>query len=323
LGRINDAMNYIQILILALIQGAAELLPVSSSAHVILAAKLMGYEDTSSSDFVFMLVMLHTGTMFAVLYYFWPRWRRLLSAKSDSVPMTNHSPFTAPPSPSVGLVRGQFFKMIALATACTGVLGLGLKLFIEKVVLVKMLGREKGEVEDLFKSLPLMGAALFLVGLFIIFAGLAARRREARGLSGAKQITPRVSIWIGLVQGLCLPFRGFSRSGATISTALCAGVDRMLAEDFSFALAVVITPSVIVLELYRLLTTHHSSLTNNDTHLADLLLPGMVGMVFSFGAGLVALHILSAALEKGRWKYFGYYCILFSLVVLYAAHKGY
>ena len=296
-------MNYIQILILALIQGAAELLPVSSTAHVIFAAKLMKYEDTSSPQFVFLLVMLHTGTMFAVIYYFWPRWRRLLTGM-------DYSP----------LGPRRFFMRIALATACTGVLGLGLLFFIEKVVLVKMLGHEKGEVEDLFKSLPLMAVALLSVGIFIILSGLVATRLQARGQSGIKEITPQVSILIGLVQGLCLPFRGFSRSGATISAALCSGVDRMLAEDFSFALAVVLTPPVIVRELYRLLRSTNWS---EDTGLADLLLPGLVGMVFSFIAGLAALHVLSAALEKGRWKYFGYYCILFSLVVLYAAHKGY
>jgi undecaprenyl-diphosphatase len=291
--------NYLHVLILALIQGAAELLPVSSTAHVIFAAKLMGYENTSSPQFVFLLVMLHTGTMFAVIYYFWPRWRRLLRTTNDS-----------------HLTRGTLFKRIALATACTGVLGLGLLFLIEKVVLIKMLGHEKGEVEDLFKSLPLMAAALFSVGVFIILSGQAA----ARGRDGVREITPRVSILIGLVQGLCLPFRGFSRSGATISTALCCGMNRMLAEDFSFALAAVLTPPVIIRELYRLLRDAN---WNSDTRLADLLLPGIVGMVFSFVAGLAALHVLSAALEKGRWKYFGYYCILFSLVVLAAALKGY
>lgn len=315
--RINDAMNYIQVLILALIQGAAELLPVSSSAHVIFAAKLMDYEDKPSSPkFVFLLVMLHTGTMFAVIYYFWPRWRRLLF------------PPRLPPNPAhdslpAGVSRGQFFKMIFLATACTGVLGLGLKFFIEKVVLVKILGHQKGEVEELFESLPLMAAALFSVGIFIIVSGLIATRREARGQDGARTIKPRVAICIGLVQGLCMPFRGFSRSGATISTALCGGMDRMLAEDFSFALAVALTPPVIMLELYRVLTAHHSPLTSGDTRLADLLLPGFMGMVFSFVAGLAALHVLSAALEKGRWRYFGYYCILFSFVVIAAALAGY
>jgi len=66
-------MNFLQILILGLVQGAAELLPVSSSAHVIVAEKLMGL-DPSSPEMTFLLVMLHTGTMFAVIVYFWNSW---------------------------------------------------------------------------------------------------------------------------------------------------------------------------------------------------------------------------------------------------------
>src|ERR1700685_3488887 len=68
-------LNYFQILILALIQGACELLPVSSSAHVIAAEKLMGL-DPSSPEMTMLLVMLHTGTMFAVIVYFWKGWKR-------------------------------------------------------------------------------------------------------------------------------------------------------------------------------------------------------------------------------------------------------
>ena len=146
-----NEINYIQILILALIQGAAELLPVSSSAHVILAAKLMHLEP-KSPQFIFLLVMLHTGTMFAVIYYFWPRWRWLFSRNSSS-PRTTHD------APCPGVSRGQFLKMIVMATACTGILGLALKFFIEKVVLIGILHREKAEVEDLFESLPLISAA--------------------------------------------------------------------------------------------------------------------------------------------------------------------
>ena len=313
-------MNYIQILILAVIQGAAELLPISSSAHVILAAKLMHLKP-ESSEFVFLLVMLHTGTMFAVIYYFWPRWRWLFS--------------TAHPSPYTAMNRGQFLKMIVLAMACTGVLGLALKYFIERIVLMGMLHREKAEVEDLFESLPLIAVSLFAVGIFIIVAGLAATRRlggmlsppmpTGSGLSsgsGGESIAPllsrRTTVWIGLIQGLCLPFRGFSRSGATISMALLCGTERKLAEDFSFALAVVLTPPVIGRGLYRLLRD-----ANADTHVLDLLVPGIVGMGLSFVAGLLALKVLSAALEKGRWQYFGYYCIFASLIVLAAAIRGY
>src|SRR5476651_299389 len=69
------SMSLFQVLILSIIQGAAELLPVSSSAHVIVAETLMGLDPTAPA-MTFLLVMLHTGTMFAVIVYFWSTWRR-------------------------------------------------------------------------------------------------------------------------------------------------------------------------------------------------------------------------------------------------------
>jgi len=278
-------VSLIQIVILALIQGAAELLPVSSSAHVIIAEKLMGI-DPSAPEMTFLLVMLHTGTMFAVLYYFWPRWRKL---KTD------------------------FFKMVLLATAITGVVGLGLKKFIEKVIFGYWMGEPKGEIEHLFKNLPLMATALFSVGLLIIFADWreSRSRKRDKGIS----LAPHSSILIGLVQGLCLPFRGFSRSGATISTGLLLRIPQGLAEDFSFALAVVLTPPVIVLELHRLLKALDPSL-RAGFELGHQLFPGFLGMIFSFGSGLLALRWLSSWLEKGRWKFFGGYCLFAALGVV-------
>ena len=67
-------MDLLKILVLSIIQGAAELLPVSSSAHVIVAEKIMGLDPTAPA-MTLLLVMLHTGTMFAVIAYFWKDWR--------------------------------------------------------------------------------------------------------------------------------------------------------------------------------------------------------------------------------------------------------
>jgi len=279
-----EIVNYLQIALLALIQGAAELLPVSSSAHIITAQRIMGM-DPSQPENVFLLVMLHTGTMFAVLVYFWPRWKRLW--------------YLAPANPGDSSPRWHFLKMVVLATICTGVIGLGLKVFIEKVVL------EGGEVEVLFKRLPLIAGSLAAVGLVILAAG-----RWEKGADGP--LTSKASVWIGVIQGLCLPFRGFSRSGATISTGLFCGVSRMLAEDFSFALAVVLTPPVQVYSLYKLSKVH--ALTADTV--GNVLFPGMIGMLFSFGAGLLALRFLSSVLEHGRWKYFGYYCLAAAAFIL-------
>src|ERR1039458_8515067 len=95
-------LDYFHILILALIQGACELLPVSSSAHVIVAEKLMGL-DPSSPEMTMLLVMLHTGTMFAVIAYFWSHWKR---------------DYFGPP----GKLQA-FVLQIVLATLCTGIFG--------------------------------------------------------------------------------------------------------------------------------------------------------------------------------------------------------
>lgn len=120
------------------------------------------------------------------------------------------------------------------------------------------------------------------------------------------------------MQGLCLPFRGFSRSGATISAGLALGVARRRAEEFSFALAVVLTPAVIVKEAYRLYKEYAATTTamHSDGFL-HLMGPSMIGMAMSFLAGWVALRWLSRWLEQGRWHFFGFYCLLASLLVLW------
>jgi undecaprenyl-diphosphatase len=253
---------WLQIVVLGIVQGLAELLPVSSSAHVIIAQKFLGLDPTSP-DRTFLLVMLHTGTMFAVLLYFWKKWT----------------------------ITRDYVKQLFVATMVTGVLGLGLKEFIERVVLA---GHPKPEIELLFGKLPLIATALATVGLIILYAGV----REP-GIQPKRELTTRSAGWIGAIQGICLPFRGFSRSGATISVAMLLGIPRLRAEEFSFALAVILTPPVIVLEAHRLAEATSYHVTN--------FVPGLFGMICSFLAGLVALRILSDWLERGRWKYFGIY----------------
>ena len=279
-------MTMIQILILAAIQGAAELLPVSSSAHVIVAAKLMGLDPTTP-EMTLLLVMLHTGTMFAVICYFWKSWKEGFFAS-----------------------RRQFIaalKLIMLATILTGAVGLALKKLIERFVLGNV---PHAEIEMLFGNLGLISAALAAAGLLIVIAGLKGERPVA-----PKEIGAGESTMIGIVQGLCLPFRGFSRSGATISVGLLLGVARVKAEEFSFALAVVLTPPVIVREVLRLLKAHELSASGQGAHPAGLFLPGLIGMMLSFLAGLLALRWLSDWLEKGRWHFFGCYCLCASLLV--------
>ena len=129
-------MYFIKIFILACVQGLAELLPISSSAHVILAEKAMGLDPTAP-EMTLLLVMLHTGTMFAVLVYFWKDWREHY--------------FLDPGRSSA------FLKQIFLATLATGFLGEILKVLIEKVYLR---GSDHAEVETLFGSSQLITFSL-------------------------------------------------------------------------------------------------------------------------------------------------------------------
>jgi undecaprenyl-diphosphatase len=285
-------VNFLQILLLGLVQGAAELLPVSSSAHVIVAEKLMGL-DPSSPEMTFLLVMLHTGTMFAVVVYFWNAWREHYFS-------------------SMAGFRSVAANVV-IATIITGVIGLALQWLIEKFFLKSA---EKSEVELLFSNLPLIGGALLAAGLLIIYSGL----REEKNRRG-EDVNAARACWIGAVQGLCLPFRGFSRSGATISTGLLLGVGKRRMEEFSFALAVVLTPPVILRELLRLFKAH--SEVTQPSHLFQLAVPGLLGMISSFVAGLLALWLLSRWLETGRWKLFGYYCVVAAIVVFGLAFAGF
>jgi undecaprenyl-diphosphatase len=271
---------------------------------VIFVAKLL-HLNPSSPQFVFLLVMLHTGTMFAVLVYFWRRWLALIR----------------PPISTGSATRSwnwDFLRMVIIATIVTGAIGQGLKVLIEKVVLERMLHESKGEIEQLFEKLWLIGTALGLVGLVILTADYLEKPGQARSL------TLSCTFWIGLIQGICLPFRGFSRSGATISTGLFCGISRRLSEEFSFALAVAITPAAFYHAFTKLFRARGDELAGSWDYqsLGAMLLPGTVGMVFSFVSGLLALRLLSAVLESGHWRFFGFYCLFAAVVMLTAGHLG-
>ena len=283
-------MSLWHVVILAIIQGLTELLPVSSSAHVVVTEKLLGL-NPSSPPMTLLLVMLHTGTMFAVIVYFWSQWRSTYFQSTAAFK--------------------KFAGLVVLATILTGVVGEAIIKIIEKTA---FRGLPHAEIEDLFSHLELIAPALACAGVLILIAGILDRRNAARNSGKLDDLNPRQAGIIGTVQGLCLPFRGFSRSGATISTGLLFGIEKARAEEFSFALAVVLTPPVIGREVLRLLKAQHMN-SFTSASLMSLFYPGLLGMVLSFVAGILALRWLSNWLERGRWHFFGIYCICASLAV--------
>ena len=285
-------MTILKIILLAIVQGLAELLPVSSSAHVIVAEKLMGL-DPSAPDMTLLLVMLHTGTIFAVIAYFWRSWKDAYFSSREM--------FRA------------FLWRVLWATVLTGIIGEVLKKLIEKTI---FRGAPKDEIELLFGRLDLIAPALAAAGLLILVAGLVTKRASG---DDSRSLTFAQAGWMGIVQGLALPFRGFSRSGSTISVAMLVGAGKEHAEQFSFALAVVLTPAVVALEALRF--GKHAAAGHVD--LKTSFASSLLGMVFSFLAGLLALKWLSSWLENGRWYLFGLYCLVASGVVWWLHSKGF
>ena len=302
-------MSILKVILLAIVQGLAELLPVSSSAHVVVAEKLMGL-DPSTPQMTLLLVMLHTGTMFAVIVYFWKVWMKAYFSSSTAFK--------------------RFAVLVIWATLLTGVIGEVLKKIIEHTLFK---GAEKAEIENLFGRLDLIAPALAAAGVLILIAGIIEKRqmvqpitRPLDWLHGRVEgtVTFRQAGWMGAVQGLALPFRGFSRSGTTISAAMLVGAQKERAERFSFAMAVVLTPAVVGVEALRLVhAARDAKVAGVPLDLHGSIVSSLLGMVFSFFAGLLALKWLSSWLESGKWYLFGIYCLLFSVVVFYLHTRGF
>ena len=299
-------MSIFKIIVLAIVQGLAELLPVSSSAHVIIAEKLMGL-DVTSPKMTLLLVMLHTGTMFAVIVYFWKSWKQAYFSSRE-------------------VFKRMAGRLIA-ATFLTGIIGIAFFKIIDHTVLRDI---PHAHIEDLFGKLNWIAPALFAGGVLILVAGLLRRREDRNdpGIEKDREVTMRQSLWIGAVQGLAVPFRGFSRSGSTISTGMLTGATKRQSEVFSFALVIILTPAAIAKEALRAMHQHaHAAVATlapeSALHVQGIFLPSLIGMFFSFLAGLVALKWLSGWLENGRWYLFGIYCLFASVVVYTLYLKGF
>jgi undecaprenyl-diphosphatase len=174
-------MSLLRVVVLAVVQGVAELLPISSSAHVVVAEKLMGL-DPSSPEMTLLLVMLHTGTMLAVIWYFWKRWRQVFFQTLSAFK--------------------SFALMSVVATALTGIVGEILIKIIERTWFHNAPG---AEVEELFSHLELIAPALAAAGVLIIIAGLFEKQSPPSATGSPSGLAMNQAVLIGAVQGLCLP----------------------------------------------------------------------------------------------------------------------
>ncbi len=198
-------MTILQAIILGIIQGLTEFLPVSSSAHLVLTPYLLGWDIPAKEAFIFN-VLVQVASLVAVIAYFWTNLVTILRAWVNGIikrkPFADH--------------QARLGWFLILATIPAGIAG----------VLIKDL------VEQAFAS-PVMTAFF----LFVTAAMLAAAEYFSRQKRDLDQLNWKDSLWIGLAQAVSI-FPGISRSGATISGGMACGLKRPAAARFSFLMSI-------------------------------------------------------------------------------------
>jgi undecaprenyl-diphosphatase len=198
-------MTILQAIILGIVQGLTEFLPVSSSAHLVIIPHLLGWEIPPKEAFIFN-VLVQTASLIAVIAYFW---QELLKISSS-------------------VLRGLFQKkplvdqharlgwLIILATIPAGLIGLGIK----------------DVVEGAFGNPGIVGFFMLITaGLLVVAERMGSRKRDTEALNW------KDAIWIGFAQALAI-FPGVSRSAATITGGMSRGLERPAAARFSFLMVI-------------------------------------------------------------------------------------
>jgi undecaprenyl-diphosphatase len=265
----------LQALFMGIVQGLTEFLPVSSSGHLVVVPFLLGWNDPFLNSLGFS-VMLHLGTLVALLVYFRDDWARLIPA-------------------GLAAVRDRSFRsdpdrrLAGLLVASTIPAALAGLVFNDLI-------------EDQFREVGLVAVMLVVGGTILFAADRVGRRSRA-----IADITFPVAIGIGAAQALAL-IPGISRSGISISAGRLAGLDREAAARFAFLMATPITAGAGLFEARKLLT--------GESGVQVALEPMLVGMIAALLSGLAAIHLMLRYLRTRSLDLFVWYRFVLAAVVI-------
>ncbi|MGN1098445.1 MAG: undecaprenyl-diphosphate phosphatase [Clostridia bacterium] len=269
-------MTVIKAIILGLIQGLSEFLPISSSGHLAIAGRLMGM-DPEADNLLSFNILLHVATLVAVFIVY----------REDIFNMIK-----------------AFFSM--LGDIFTGK-GAGLeKDMYRRLVLMLIVGTLPAVVASLFFGDLIENPSLFIIGIFLIITAilLFVSERLAGGKRTLENMTFRDAIIVGCFQGLgVLP--GISRSGSTIVGGLFAKLDKNVAVRFSFLLSIPAILGALVLDL--------KNLAAGTSQMAPLPCVA-AGMLVAGVSGYFAIKFLLNIVRKSKLSVFSVYCTIAGIV---------
>ncbi|MEW6616237.1 MAG: undecaprenyl-diphosphatase UppP [Thermodesulfobacteriota bacterium] len=270
-------MTVLQAIALGILQGLTEFLPVSSSGHLVIAQHyLKGFNQPG----VLFDVLLHMGTLFAVLMYYWRDIIGILRSfitKVDAPGSRKNVDCNSYDS------QRKLGLLIIVGTIPTAILGF----FFKDYVVI------------LFSSVKLTACMLIVTGILLAIADRVKERKRK-----VSSLTFKDSVFIGFVQGLSIT-PGISRSGSTIATGLFRKIDGKDAAKFSFLLSIPAVLGAIVLEIPQ------------ASHIQAGEIPAyLLGTLSAMLTGILAIKFLIRTLKQEKLRYFAYYCWLLGSVVI-------
>jgi undecaprenyl-diphosphatase len=267
--------TYIQALVMGVVQGLTEFLPVSSSGHLIIVPALLGWHDPFITSLAFS-VMLHIGTLAALLIYFRADWLRLVPA-------------------GLATIRDRSFdsdadRRLAWLLVVATIPALLIGVFLND------------PIESRFREVGLVAVMLVIGGVILWLA----ERNGSRRLLAVDLTFPR-ALAIGLAQALAL-IPGISRSGISIAAGLFTGLNRESAARFSFLMATPVTAAAAAYESVKVV--------RGDLGVSVPIGPLLIGLAASFVFGIIAISVLLRFLRTRSTDIFVAYRILIAAVVL-------
>ena len=276
-------MTFLEAILLGILQGLTEFLPVSSSGHLVLAQQFLGLKE----PLVFFDVMLHVGTLAAVLVAYRDAIGRLAIGGLSALGNTQ---FWRQPKATLNTsAELKFIWLILLGSVPTGIIAVVFKT----------------QLESFFDEVRLVSVMLILTGVILQLPRLRREETDTRD-DTIRTLKAWHAPLIGIAQG-CAITPGISRSGTTISLALFLGIPAKTAAEYSFLLSIPAILGAVALKIRDL----------GDTAI-PLHIVG-AGMLASFIVGYVALRFLLVVLNRGKFSVFSYYCVALGLVSLLIA----